>query len=99
MWNPFHQQDPPPLPERPAPTKADIRRILLHLPFPHGHVALASLVVLSQDEMRFAIEAAQWLRNHEEITRSLTQEISAESYRARKSQKKEILVMGKSVSE
>jgi len=58
------------------PTKEDILLILKQLRFPHGHLALSSLLYLSKVERSRISEIAAWLDEHRGTTDRLIKEIA-----------------------
>jgi hypothetical protein len=68
---------PPSKPPRPAPTRTDIFVMMQGLRFPHGHLALGSLLNLNTGERARIYEYAEWLSENKEATQHLMKDIAS----------------------
>lgn len=63
---------------RPAPTKADFKRVLGRLPFPHGPMAFAALLRHTPEERAELVDAVEWFSEHMDVVRNLVEELKEE---------------------
>lgn len=68
-----------PVPSRPAPSREQILGIMATLPFPHGHLALGSLLALQPTVRDTVISHVRWLDAHRTETEIIMQKIAADA--------------------
>lgn len=74
------------------PTKVDIAVLFAKMTPPHGHMALAALMHLDQDEREMILAHAEWFLEHIEVVEKLLHEMAAP---ARREAAKTLLIIPK----